>query len=212
MSRKKLGLDDAYAVETPEDNRQLYRDWADTYESEFTIPRGYVYPDRIADIYTDLAGPGDAPILDVGAGTGLVGAALVAASPNVVDAIDISEEMLSVSQSKGIYRNLLQADLTGPLNIDDGIYGAVVSAGTFTHGHVGPGAFAELLRISRAGALFVIGINARVFDEYGFGSSLASLCADGKLGELTFRHMKYYEKADDEHAGDVGLTACFRKM
>ncbi|MBT5686132.1 MAG: hypothetical protein HOJ11_14095, partial [Gammaproteobacteria bacterium] len=55
MSKKKLGLDDAYAVETPADNIKLYRDWAETYDSDFAAPRGYVYPARIAAIYSQLA-------------------------------------------------------------------------------------------------------------------------------------------------------------
>ncbi len=32
---KALGLDEAYSVKTPEDNRRLYAKWAATYESSF---------------------------------------------------------------------------------------------------------------------------------------------------------------------------------
>ncbi|MDH3441269.1 MAG: hypothetical protein OEM63_10990 [Gammaproteobacteria bacterium] len=39
---QKLGLDDAYSVETPEDNIRLYADWASTYESDFVASNGYV--------------------------------------------------------------------------------------------------------------------------------------------------------------------------
>ena len=50
--KKSLGLDDAYAVKTPDDNRELYRAWAATYDSDFAAARGYQYPLRIADIAT----------------------------------------------------------------------------------------------------------------------------------------------------------------
>ena len=88
------------------------------------------------------------------------------------------------------------------LQIENDQYGAVVSAGTFTHGHVGPAAFGELLRVTKPGGLFVIGINATAFDKYEFGSALARLSADGRIGELHFRHVQYYENADDEHQQD----------
>ena len=35
-------LADAYAVETPDDNRDLYARWAATYESAFIADNGYV--------------------------------------------------------------------------------------------------------------------------------------------------------------------------
>lgn len=210
--RKKFGLDDAYSVESPDDNIKLYRDWADTYESEFVATRGYVYPRKIAELYARHALPTDSPVLDVGAGTGLVAEALVRQTSEPIDGIDISEEMLNVSRSKGIYRNVIKADLTAALDLDDDIYGAVVSAGTFTHGHVGPEALGELLRITKEGALFMLGINAQAFDRYGFGSTIAALNADGKIRDLKFFRVNYYEKADDEHGSDQGLTACFRAV
>ena len=31
----EIGLDDAYSLKTPEDNKNLYAKWAATYESDF---------------------------------------------------------------------------------------------------------------------------------------------------------------------------------
>lgn len=209
MTKKKLGLNDAYAVETPADNIKLYRDWAETYDSEFAAPRGYIYPARIAEIFSQLASENHQPILDVGAGTGLVAEALTVHTSAPIDGIDISEEMLKVSETKGVYRQLIHADLTGDLNIASHSYGAIVSAGTFTLGHVGPEALYKLLEIAKPGALFVIGINGIAFDKYGFGSTIATLSADAMITDLNFYHTQYYDNAEDEHAGDQGLTACF---
>ena len=36
-----LGLDEAYSVKTPEDNRRLYAKWAATYESSFVDAKQY---------------------------------------------------------------------------------------------------------------------------------------------------------------------------
>ena len=67
-------LADAYALETPEDSRRLYARWAATYESEFVALNQYVIPDRVAEVFADVArdvaGGEAGPVLDVGCGTG----------------------------------------------------------------------------------------------------------------------------------------------
>jgi len=209
--KKRLGLRDAYAVETPEDNLRLYHDWAETYDGEFATTRGYSYPRTLAELFADRANEVDSPVLDVGAGTGLVAQSLVERCAGPVDAIDISPEMLEVSRGKGVYRELIEADLTAALPLEDARYGGIVSAGTFTHGHVGPAALHELLRVSRTGALFCLGINATAFDKYGFGSAFAALQARGAISPLEFVETRYYDHADDDHADDVAYTAVFRK-
>jgi ubiquinone/menaquinone biosynthesis C-methylase UbiE len=209
--KKRIGLSDAYAVETPEDNLRVYRDWAETYDSEFASTRGYNYPRTLAELFAGRANEVESPVLDVGAGTGLVGQALIELYAGPVDAIDISAEMLEVSRRKGVYRELIEADLTVALPVDDARYGGIVSAGTFTHGHVGPAALLEILRVSRTGALFCLGINATAFDKYGFGSAFAALQARGAISPLEFVEAKYYDHADDDHADDAVYTAVFRK-
>jgi len=189
----------------------LYKKWASSYDSAFAEVRAYSYPQHIAEVYKAFSNVKDAPILDVGAGTGLVAAELLKLGEYIVDAVDISPEMLDVSRKKKLYRSLIEADLSNPLAIEDETYGALLSAGTFTHGHVGPQAFKELLRIAKPNAIFCLGINAKAFDGYGFGSALAGLQADNYISPLEFVKANYYKQADDEHADDVGFTAIFRK-
>ena len=192
----------------PEDSVRLYGDWATTYDEEFAGAMGYVYPREVARVFRDHAAPGDTPVLDIGAGTGLLGAEL---TDLTVDGIDISAEMLEVAGAKGLYRNRITADLTIKLDIPDKTYGALISSGTFTHGHVGPVALEELLRVARAGALFCLGINLPVFDSAGFGSAFARLVAAGRITPLDFHEVHYYEGVDHEHAEDRGIVALFRK-
>lgn len=212
----KISLDDAYGLKTPEDNIALYRDWAETYDAEFAQDRGYQYPQVIADIYARHAKPNDNPILDVGSGTGLVASALQEHHTDdaqlTIDGVDISPEMLAVSRAKGVYRHLFKADLTQSIDLSELQYGAVVSAGTFTHGHVGPEAFIKLLRLCRAGALFVIGVNGTAFDQYHFGSHFAALQADKHITPVEFIRVQYYASASDDHAADQGFAAVFRKV
>jgi hypothetical protein len=69
-------LDRAYEIHGPEDAKKLYDGWAETYDDSFGKGWGYVAPRRIAEIFLAEAGDGAEPILDIGAGTGLVAEAL----------------------------------------------------------------------------------------------------------------------------------------
>ena len=94
-----IGLTEAYSVESPDDNRALYAKWADTYESEFTVPRRYIYPRTAAELLCE-AFLGSGPVLDAGCGTGLAGEQLRHLGIAVVDGIDISVEMLAKARAK----------------------------------------------------------------------------------------------------------------
>jgi len=202
-------LDTAYDIDGPEDAKRLYGAWAETYDQSFGAGWGYVAPRRIADIYRAEMGKDNLPVLDIGAGTGLVAEHLEGLT---VDAFDISPEMLAEAEKKGIYRHIIRGDLTGPLAIEDGSYGGVISCGTFTHGHVGPECLPELMRITTPGALFVCGTIPTVHDEMRFGSALAGLVADGAIGPVRFTRIGIYEGTDHAHAGDVGLVMRFHRL
>lgn len=202
-------LETAYDIHGPADARRLYGDWAETYDQSFGAGWGYVAPRRIAEIYRAEMGQDNLPVLDIGAGTGLVAEHLEGLA---VDAFDISPEMLAEAEKKGIYRRTIQGDLTAPLAIKDGSYGGVISCGTFTHGHVGPECLPELLRVTRPGALFVCGTIPTVYDEMRFGSVLAGLVADGVIDPVRYTRIGIYEGADHAHAGDMGLVMRFRSL
>ena len=211
MSGSSHSVDDAYAIGSPEEAARLYDDWAGSYDADLTGARGYALPERIAASFLRRAEARDAPVLDVGAGTGLVGAALAGDGPAQIDGIDISAGMLASARDKGCYRALIEADLTRPLDLEDGAYGALISAGTFTHGHVGPEVLPELLRLARPGALCVFGILPAVFDGAGFGSALALLVADGRIGPLDFERCRVYAREDHDHGRDEAFAVIFRK-
>ena len=201
-------LDEAYQINGPEDARRMYGDWAESYDESFGRAWGYIAPRAIAGILKEQIVPG-AEILDIGAGTGLVAESLTG---HTVDALDITPEMLDVARGKGLYRNLMPGDLTKALEIADDSYDAVISCGTFTHGHVGPECFPELLRITRPGALFVCGTIGPVLDGAGFGSALARMVALGRITPVAFRDIPIYEGADHPHKDDRGLVMVFRTM
>ena len=202
-------LDQAYEINGPADARKLYGDWAETYDDHFGQGWGYVAPREIAGIYRAEMEPGDQPVLDIGAGTGLLAESL---GDVVADAIDITPEMLAKAEAKGLYRTRVVGNLLEPLAFADAAYGGVISCGTFTHGHVGPACFPELLRVTRPGALFVCGTIAPVLDGLGFGSALAQMVARGQISPVRFREIVIYEGADHPHKDDRGLVMVFRRL
>jgi SAM-dependent methyltransferase len=208
MTQAGYDLDQAYDIHGPDDARKMYGNWAETYDQSFGAAWGYVAPREIAAILR-AAMSQDEPILDAGAGTGLVGEHLRGL---VVDAFDITPEMLGQASLKGCYRDHILGDLTLPIDLPDQSYGAVISCGTFTHGHVGPECLPELLRITRPGALFVCGTIPAVLDGAGFGSALARLVAAGRITPVDFRDIPIYEGASHPHKDDRGLVMVFRRL
>jgi len=206
----KAILEDAYKLQTPADNIAYYNRFASEYDGGFARDMGWRYPRAIAEIYTECATAKDLPIADIGCGTGLV-ADYIEAPAESIEGFDISAEMLLIAANKATYGNLLQIDITGSLEEFSHRYGAIISAGTFTHGHLGPGDLVNLLEIGRPGSLFVIGVNKVHFQALNFPRTLGSLIAEGDISQLETREISMYSKSDHDHSDDCALVLIFRK-
>ena len=209
MSSKK-GLNDAYSVKTPEDNIKLYKVWASSYDDDFAKKNDYRSPVLISNYYDKYSNKNDVPVLDVGAGTGLIAEVMNKKNTIDIDAIDISPEMLESAKSKNCYNKLIEADLTENLDIDNNYYGAIVSAGTFTHGHIGPNALDELLRVTKPSGLFVITIHSKVYVNQNFEQKFQDI--NEQITDLTFHEEKAYgNNPDKDHGYDTVFITVFRK-
>ncbi|HIF19766.1 MAG TPA: class I SAM-dependent methyltransferase, partial [Gammaproteobacteria bacterium] len=58
-----------------------------------------------------------------------------------------SQQMLNLALKKNVYKSLHLMDLTKKLDFEDDTFDAIVCAGTFTCGHVGPEALYEMVRV-----------------------------------------------------------------
>jgi trans-aconitate methyltransferase len=124
----------------------VYRDWAARYDDDVFRRLGFTGSARIAELLVAVLSARAAPVLDLGCRTGAVGVRLAELGVTALDGVDLSPEMLAIAEGTGAYRALSMADLTaGDLQLAGG-YGATISAGTFTSGHVGPAAVPRLLR------------------------------------------------------------------
>lgn len=205
---KTPSLDRAYDLKTPEDSVRLYADWADTYDTSFAADHGYILHEQVARAYVNSGGY--QPVLDVGAGTGLCGQALRDRGIDEVDATDISGEMLDVAKAKSLYQRLFAGDILKGLDVPDGSYAGIVSSGTFTHGHVGPDALDELMRLVRPGGVICISVNAEHFTAHGFDTKLSAL--EPECREIVKREVPIYnESATGDHANDTACVILIRK-
>jgi SAM-dependent methyltransferase len=225
VSDEPVRLEDAYALQTPQDSRELYARWAATYESGFVCDEQYVIPQRVAEVFVDAFLGLDAhhvggAILDVGCGTGLAGLALADLLDGVVvDGADISPEMLAVAAGKcrgdgsPLYRNLIEVDLTAPapeLAARGGSYAGLLSSGTFTHGHLGSGVLADIVAFARIGGLVAVGINAEHFAAHGFRDALDGLVKTGAITDLCLPVVEMYLPGS-AHFGETAVVAVFSR-
>lgn len=206
-------LKGALGLTGPEACLAYYRDWAESYDSGFAQDMQYRLPAHVAAAF--LGAGGAAPVLDVGAGTGLLAERLREMGfAGEIDALDFSAEMLAKAQEKSLYRSLYRADVTQPLPLA-ARYGGIVSSGTFTAGHVGPEALPHLLALALPGAVFALSINRRVWSSAGFDRALEALAAGGQVTGLQLIEVEVYGAAaalaDPDHAADRALIAIFRR-
>jgi ubiquinone/menaquinone biosynthesis C-methylase UbiE len=201
-------LDSSYALGSPEENRRFYAGWSATYDSDFAGPQEYLLPGHVADAFAMAGGTG--PVLDVGAGTGLVGERLARHGIGPLDGVDISPEMLAQAAGKRLYSRLFEGDILSRIDAPDASYEGVVSSGTFTLGHVGPGALAELVRVGRPGALYVLSIRDRHYHEAGFEAAIALL--SGRITARAAHTVRIYgQGAEPGHQDDCAYIVTFRR-
>lgn len=209
---KDGGLKGALGVTGPEACLSHYRDWAASYDQGFASEMQYLLPAHVAAAFMGARGQG--PVLDVGAGTGLLAEALRQMGfQDPIDAVDFSVEMLERAAEKRIYAGLFQADITRPLSLPRR-YGGIVSSGTFTAGHVGPEALPNLLTVAAPEAQVALSINRRVWTSVGFDRALDTLARNNRITGLQLIEVEVYGQAaariDAEHAADRAMIALFR--
>ena len=161
----------------------LYDDWAATYEAEMAAA-GYRHPTICLALLARHLPRGAAPLLDAGAGTGLLGEWLGIAGYPEVEALDISQGMLDIAAAKGVYSRLHRRGLGGPLPFVDGHFAGIVSAGVFTTGHVGAEGLDELIRICRPGGIIVLTVKTTLWNG-GFARRVAELAPAVTIAEQT---------------------------
>jgi SAM-dependent methyltransferase len=185
MAKHSGFLGAVYDANGADDVAALYDKWAATYDSEMG-EAGYRHPQACVALFARHVMRGSAPVLDAGAGTGLIGQWLQTLGYPQVEALDISAGMLEIARKKNLYSAYHQLALGGPLPFADGAYAGVISAGVFTSGHVGVEGLDELVRICARGGAVVLTVKGTLWDG-GFSERVNDFVRQGviEIAEVT---------------------------
>jgi predicted TPR repeat methyltransferase len=153
-------LDRVYRAQSPQELRQVYSEWAEAYDHDLVDGLGWDKPARVVQtLLPFLPLPASNPkILDVGAGTGLVGDVLSRHGFQNLTAVDFCPAMLARALSRGVYKELLEMDVSQPLTLPEAHFDALTAVGIFTEGHLGPACLAQLCRPVKAGGLLAFSL------------------------------------------------------
>ena len=154
MKNTKSMISTIYQTLHAADSKELegiYKKWASDYDHDVLELAGYVGHLITSSLLLSKIKNKKAKILDAGCGTGLVGEILSENNYKNLEGIDFSQEMLDKAIQKQVYQSLRLVDLTKNLDYEDNLFDAIVCAGTFTCGHVGPKALLEMVRITKKG-------------------------------------------------------------
>lgn len=140
------------------DTRDRYDDWAAEFDADMRAA-GYAAPERVSAALASATSERGAPVLDLGCGTGLVGAALRAAGFATVDGLDASTGMLERARTKSLYRALIAADLGEPLSFAPGDYRHATAAGVLGPGHAPAQVIDGVLALLPPGGCFAFSLS-----------------------------------------------------
>jgi ubiquinone/menaquinone biosynthesis C-methylase UbiE len=179
-------LERVYGARDPGELDRAYDAWAGTYDVD-VMSLGYLNTAVVTAMTARHVGRQAGEILDVGAGTGIIGEVLAALGYAPLAAIDLSDGMLAVARAKGVYGELYNMELGRPLDFADDRFAATVGSGVFTVGHAPAAAYDELARVTRPGGHVVVAVTDKAQAELGFGERQATLARDGRwrLADVT---------------------------
>ena len=139
-----------YSGSTPE----IYDRWAqDGYDDAV---RDYPAALSVSSKLAQLVEP-ESKVLDAGCGTGGVAHCFqqnFGSAGAAFTGVDYSAGMVAQAQKKGCYAHLCVGDLKGRLDFEDNYFDAIISAGVFLEGHVGPEVLPELCRVCAQSCIF----------------------------------------------------------
>lgn len=146
----------------------LFDDYAPRFDNALVEKLGYCGPQLLADAVAraGTACGGGATILDLGCGTGLVGAAFRAQAA-WLEGIDLSAMMIAEAETKGIYDRLHHGDILAPFPVESRLYDIVLAADVLIYIGALEGLFQAVRQILKPGGLFAFSTQRAPGDETG---------------------------------------------
>lgn len=145
--------------------RERYDAWAQNYDTDLSS-RYRHSPNLSAKMLAEHLSDRSVQVLDVGAGTGMVGEALASHGFSNVLAVDLSRSMLQIAAEKNVYSELIEATVDKPLSFESGRkFDAAIAVGVYTYSHASPDSLEHIDAVLKPGAIFVLTIRAEYFEQ-----------------------------------------------
>ncbi len=151
---------------------------ADTFDQHLLQELHYDTPRRLLEILMQFASPAGKSwaVLDLGCGTGLVGAAIAPHACRLTG-VDLSPKMLEQARRRGIYQRLEQSELLAMMEQEaSASYDVITSADVFIYIGKLDGVFLQAQRLLRPGGYFAFS-----------AESLDALMQDGTTAAEDYR-------------------------
>lgn len=146
--------------------KKIYRNFAPSYESRMLEDLKYVGPERTLEAITAVIGEREGlSVLDLGCGSGLVGASVTKRAAELIG-VDMSAEMIELARARNIYDKLEVAEITEWLDQGQKPFDLIISCDCLIYfGDLGPITRSAAKRLNPGGLL---AISMECGDRYPF--------------------------------------------
>ena len=188
-------LKEVYGDRTVEDQRRIYREWAETYDSQTRNEFGWMGFIPAAEEFSKRVTDTGSRILDAGCGTGLSGVALARQGYENIHGRDLSPEMLAIAKETGAYKSLAEVDLTAPLP-ESGSFDAVIAVGVFGFGPPDPEHIPYLVAAAKPGCPVMLTVNGKGWIDRNWQEVLPQVVERSGLNHEETLDIPYLEKEE----------------
>lgn len=192
---KHAKLKDVYGHKSVDDQRQIYKNWAETYDEETLGEFGWMGFKPAAQEFTKRVLNKNAKILDAGCGTGLSGVALREQGFTEIHGGDLSPEMLAQAKKTGVYASLSELDLTSSISFQEP-FDAIFSCGVFGFGPPDPEHLHHLIDILKPEGYAIITVNGKGWTETNWPKKLNNVVRHHGFNLLEKLDIEYLENED----------------
>jgi len=142
----------------PSHTVKFYDAWSEKFCDDMVVIGNYNGYIKCAEAFVKLGLNHNVSILDLAAGTGLLGREIAGHGYTMIDGLDQSLGMLGKARKQDIYKNYIHAtvDYLGSIPVNDESYDALVCSNGFAPGQIYPSSLHELLRVLRPGGYILI--------------------------------------------------------
>jgi predicted TPR repeat methyltransferase len=179
----------------------LFDGYAANFDTHLVGRLKYSVPTQLAEMLARVCAKPMGDVLDLGCGTGLMGAELENSASTIVG-VDLSEKMLDKARERKVYSRLERADLAAMMTGEpDGGYGVIVAADVFVYVGKLDELFEQAYRLLRPSGIFAFSVEA---------ATPATTQAAAETGYVLHREGRYVHTK--EYLQRLGATVGFQAV